>query len=151
MRVSPGIPLHWLRIVAASATDDRCIDWPWNVSKGYGKVVVGGRSTRCNRLVCELVHGPPPLGYEAAHTCGRPICVNPRHVRWATHRENVGDKHHHGTAQRGEQHPRARLSMLEVTMIRDRRMAGEPLASIARDFFISETHVSRISKGKAWS
>ena len=152
MRVSPGIPLHWLLIVAASDTTDDCIDWRWGTDrKGYGRVVVNGRQHRAARLACARAHGVCPPGYEAAHSCGRAPCVNPRHLRWATHRENVADKMAHGTAQRGAMHPRARLTPEDVQAIRRRRAAGEWLQVLAAEYGVSETHISEIARGIRWA
>jgi hypothetical protein len=58
---------------------------------------------RAHRVMCEIAHGPKPApGFVAAHTCGkgREGCVNPRHLRWASQKENMADKLLHGTSNR---------------------------------------------------
>ena len=39
--------------------------------------------------ICEEVHGPCPDGMECSHICGDKNCVNPTHVCWETHDENI--------------------------------------------------------------
>lgn len=48
------------------------------------------------RLVCEEAHGPSPTPeHEAAHAtsngCVGVACINPAHIRWATHDENIAE------------------------------------------------------------
>ena len=45
-----------------------------------------------HRMVCFIIHGPPPGSQgDAAHSChGAPDCCNPAHIGWATPSENRG-------------------------------------------------------------
>lgn len=47
-----------------------------------------------HRVLCYLVHGPPPeygdgKKMEAIHLCENKSCLNPLHIIWAEHRENM--------------------------------------------------------------
>lgn len=53
----------------------------------------------------------------------------------------------HGTAQRGEQHPRAKLTKEQVLAI---RADGRRLGAIAADYGISESHASAIRNKQTW-
>ena len=90
---------RWISQTLASETD-RCLRWPFGRSgAGYGKVTVDGKQRDVHRLICERAHGEPPSSvHVAAHSCGRKVCANPRHLRWATRSENEIDKLRHGTA-----------------------------------------------------
>ena len=88
----------WLRIVA-EAWWPVCIDWPYGLDiDGYGQITVNDWHGKASTLVCIWRHGERPPGMVAAHWCGRRICVNWRHLRWTTVKDNESDKIGHGTA-----------------------------------------------------
>lgn len=55
-----------------------------------------------------------------------------------------------GFVRAGEDHPMAKLTQAKVNDIRSRIEAGHKLASIAREFDVSVSMISRIKVGKAW-
>lgn len=95
----------------ASYTGDDCLKWPFgDKGNGYGSLDFEGRKTTASNAMCTLAHGRRPSAkHEAAHSCGNGHlgCVNPRHLRWATRRENVHDAIRHGTQSRGPKHSAA--------------------------------------------
>lgn len=128
---------------------DECLNWPYRVvPAGYGLAVIGGVQKRAHRWMCILAHGEPPTPrHEAAHRCGRPVCVNPRHVRWATPAENVADKLIHGTHNRGERSGRAKLTEADVAEIRS---AAPDLKALMAKFGVSKGCISKIRCGLRW-
>jgi hypothetical protein len=74
--------------------NDDCVLWPFGgYLNGYGYVYFKGKLTGAHRASCWLKFGAPPTSdHQAAHSCGQKRCVNPRHLRWATQRENEADK-----------------------------------------------------------
>lgn len=74
--------------------------WIWQGSKqprGYGWVRVAGRSVLTHRAMWEASRGKPlPAGKVVKHTCDTPACINPRHLRLATQRDNLLDKGRRG-------------------------------------------------------
>jgi hypothetical protein len=90
---APGDCLRFLIAALRSSADD-CIEWPYSGQKAYPQINFNGHNHRVNRLVCAVAHGLPLApDLDAAHSCDNPPCINPRHLRWATHRENLLDKH----------------------------------------------------------
>lgn len=97
----------WARI-DKSAGDDGC--WPWLGScdaDGYGQLRRGDRYLRAHRYALLLTAGdPPPERPYACHSCDRPSCCNPRHLRWASPQENMDDKMRRGRHRNGSSAPR---------------------------------------------
>lgn len=131
---------------------DECILWPFRAhyKNKYGSVFFNGKLTGAHRAVCILYHGDPPSNkHEAAHICGARNCVNPRHIRWATARENAADKIAHETSGNGEQNPMAKLKSSDVVKIKMAR--GKISASKLADIFQCSPRLIRaIWQGKMW-
>jgi hypothetical protein len=72
-----------------SGGPDSC--WMWTggtVPQGYGVFHVDGVATRAHITAWEFDNGPVPEGMEIDHRCLRMGCVNPRHLRLATTKQN---------------------------------------------------------------
>lgn len=145
-----GAPLAWLRKHVAFA-DDGCLLWPFGRGgRGYAMIWLDGAMQGAHRVMCRMAHGPAPNCHQAAHSCGKGSdgCVNPRHLRWATHGENVRDRALHGVDNRGERHPLAVLSEADVLAI---RKDARPLKEVASDFGVSCPTISAIRNKKSWA
>lgn len=98
-RAKNGIPYQWLlEHIGHQARE--CLIWPFaRRNQGYGGVVTpDGRMMGAHREMCIQAHGLPPFPDAiAAHSCGNGHvgCVNPKHLGWATTRENSLDKNVH--------------------------------------------------------
>jgi len=74
--------------------NEGCWDWPASTTNaGYGNftVKVGSRLVThyAHRVSYEIFHGPIPYGLLVMHSCDRPVCVNPAHLRAGTQKENM--------------------------------------------------------------
>lgn len=149
-----GAPMDFVKM-ASEYADMACLLWPYGCAgKGYGTLAVNGKSEYAHRVVCEIVRGPSPsASHEVAHSCGNGHlgCVAGNHLRWATRTENFSDKIGHGTQLFGERTPMAKLSSLDVDTIRSRYSAGGVSQyRLAREFGISQRHVSDLVRGRSW-
>lgn len=146
-----------LSVIAAvfdSDTNDCIIFAGKQQPNGYGRVSVGGHYERAHRLACRMAHGDPPADrpIEAAHSCGERMCINPRHLRWATRAENEHDKVLQGRSNRGgERSGAARLGLAEVREIR-RRYANEHTTQqkLADEYGVHIMTVNSILNKRTW-
>ena len=144
---------EWLDEVPLTWERDECLRFPYSIgTHGYGQFSARRISPKpicAHRYICEKVHGVPPEGewIAAAHSCGNGWCVNPRHLRWATYRENEHDKLAHGRNQIGERHSHAKLSERDVLAIRD---AAGPYKDIADQFGVTTMTICDIKRRKSW-
>jgi hypothetical protein len=130
-----GAVLKWIDELIGT-TDQGCIDWPFSYRRdGYGQARYLGRMWGAHLLICTLAHGAKPSrGHEAAHNCGRQRCVNPTHLRWATHTQNAHDMRQHGTLK-------AVLERSEVRKIRRLLKLGQTQRGIAALFNVSQSTI----------
>jgi hypothetical protein len=135
-----------------SLETDECVLWPFGQRPGgYGVIYLDGKQRAVHVLACERAHGPKPIGKEAAHSCGISACLNYRHLRWATHKENLADKLLHGTSNRGERHGLANLTVKDVRSIRKMATRGEfSTGEIADRFNVSRGAISDVLARRTW-
>lgn len=133
---------------------EECLIWPFHRGdNGRGVFKIEGRGTSVSYVMCSMAHGEPPTpDHEASHSCGKGHegCVNPRHLRWATRKENENDKRNHGTLRRGVNINTAKLSEDDVREIR-RLGDSVQLGPTAKRFGITKTAVWTIKVRKTWA
>lgn len=145
----------WIRDVALKHTGDSCLKWPFAVRGGrrpqdaYPALAQRGYA---HVLLCEIVHGlRPSSAHETEHTCGFHLCMNPRHVQWALHKDNCARRTQHGTQTIGEQHGMAKLTEHEVrAIIRASRGRGTGVR-LASLYGVSPATICNIRHGKSWA
>lgn len=147
-----GAPLAFLRNIPE--TDD-CVEWPFRTTDGgYGQVRFNGTNTNAHRVSLIIHKGEPESDdMHAAHApeiCHNRLCVNPRHLRWATAKENMRDRGLDGTQVRlaGEAHGASRLTTELVLKI---RASNKPQKELAAIHGVSKQTISRIMRRERWS
>ena len=149
-----GMPWWFVREVVIPYEADDCLVWPYGkVQGGRSRIRHEGRNRSVSSVVCEIVHGLPPTPkHEVAHSCGKGHegCVNPRHLRWATHTENMADAIRHGTTTRGERHSQVKLTEAQVHRIRALK-GKRPPQEIAETFGVSKSTIRSIYACRTWS
>lgn len=143
--------IAWLEQAIMTETNE-CIVWPFAVGKGgYGNVRLHGKYTNAHRAVCLFVNGVPETGLEAAHLCGNKLCCNPKHIIWATRRENENHKIAHGTRLTGERVWNSVLSREDVTSIRRDWLSGSTVKDLAHKYDISRSHAWAVANATRWT
>lgn len=149
-----GAPTKFIEEAVASEWLDDCLTWPFcRTADGYASINYKGRRTLASMIVCQKAHGPRPSNHEAAHSCGNGNlgCVNPKHLRWATPKENSADKLIHGTHNRGENCGMAKLTGEAVSKIRSALTDGAAINDLAERYHVSPRTIRHIRDGDRWS
>ena len=125
-----------LAVLILQQTDD-CILSPGKPQKksGYTRVQSADHQRKYAHVqACEWAHGPKPTAlHEVAHSCRNRVCVNPRHLRWATRQENADDRMRHGAPGPGNRAVGERRNP-EARRARERRADRDrPDDEIARE------------------
>lgn len=134
---------------------EECLLWPFGRDRyGYGRAKSKNHSSRlAHRIMCEISAGEAPTEkHVAMHTCGngKMGCVNPRHLKWGTQKENNHDKKNHGTWAEGEMINRAVLNEEKVKKIRKMSMSGASQRKIASEIGVSHGTVQAVIEGRTW-
>lgn len=150
----PGTYNRFLEDVVLKFKGDECLLWPFSKFKdGCGQVSIDGKKTRVTRYICLVTHGSPTEDQKvAAHSCGNGHlgCVNPKHLRWATHAENNSDMEIHNTRPRGQNHKNSKLTADQVAAIRIFLSEGKTQRSIAELFGVAQTQIGSIKRKVTW-
>lgn len=132
--------------------------WLWTASTtswGYGQIMHKGKGSRAHRVSWELHNGPIPTGLFVCHHCDVPACVNPAHLFLGTNAENLADMDAKGwrvnprRSGPGEVHGHVTLTEKQVLDICQRPSQG--LGTLAKEFNVTRTQISRIRRRKAWT
>lgn len=150
-----GKNIVWLESKISYADED-CLLWPFGRDRhGYGQI---SRKTageaRAHRWMCRAARGEPPTPDALAiHSCGNGHlgCVNPRHLRWGTIRDNALDRDGHGTQTKGSQICTARLDENAVKEIR-KAYADESISvdDMAKKYGVHRHAITNAVTGKSW-
>lgn len=115
---------------------------------GSGKT----KTKRVHRLVLEAFVGPCPSGMEGCHNDGNPANNKLNNLRWDTRSANHMDRVKHGTHDRGERNPMAKIIPEKVIAIRTLYKKTEASQHDLADLFdLSQAHISRIVNMKRWA
>jgi len=121
-----------------------CWDWTGFKDKdGYGKLRVGKTSIGAHRLSYQLHSGE--VSGLVLHTCNRPSCVNPNHLKLGDHAENMRHRSVAGNYPVNENHFGAKFSNETAQAVREFVGTGK---EAAKRFGVSESQVSNIRNGR---
>lgn len=104
-----------------------------------------------HRVICEVFHGPAPVGCEVRHLDGNSLNNSAHNLAWGTRSENRADQFRHGTDPSGERNPMAKLTAVKVASMRSlRAVSGLSYRLIAEQFGVSTMTCYRAVVGQSW-
>jgi hypothetical protein len=150
------LPITIERLFARTRRDGECMLWTGAMrAYRHGTIKHCGRTLVVHRLSYELHHGPIPDGCVVMHTCDRPLCINPAHLRAGTQQDNVDDMFAKGRQRppKGASHPKAKLNESQVAEIRRRfvpRDHRNGTRALAREFGITHQALGALVRRETW-
>lgn len=149
-----GIGLAFLKALL-NTSETCCIKWPYgNYTNGYGHIKFRGQQMSASRAMCILSHGGPDnSSLESSHSCGNGHlgCVQPSHLRWATHTENMHDSILHGTFARGSGNGYSKLTEEQVIQIRQQYETGDfTYKTLGERYSVSISVIGNIINRVTW-
>jgi len=102
-------------------------------------------------IVLNAFSGPRPPGFVARHLDGNRINNASHNLEWSTQKDNLQDRIKHGTHNKGERHPNAVLTNVDVLEMRRMKLMGVSNVKIAECFLVTPTNVGYIVRNKSWT
>lgn len=102
-----------------------CLEWnKGRLPTGYGQYWITNKSWLVHRLVAMLAHGLPEHDQMALHSCDNPPCINPEHLSWGSHSENMKQMWARGRAPEKKPHAMRKFTYQEAEQIREEYAQG---------------------------
>ena len=130
--------------------------WEWQGATnndGYGRFRLNRKLERAHAILLLWITGHRPE--YVMHQCDNPACVRPSHLNKGTHGLNMKDAYAKGRrpacVPKGVKHYKARFTVEQIQIIRNRYAAGESQKSIGIDFGVNQSHISQIVRRETYS
>lgn len=130
--------------------------WLWTgpgSETNYGRLPGGHVPIRAHRYSWRITFGRIPRGLFVCHKCDITLCVNPQHLFLGTAADNSRDRELKGrrTIFRGEKHPRAELTWVDVEEIRkEYALGGCSQRSLAHDYGVCQATIFYVLSHQTW-
>jgi len=145
------ITRFWAKVIIT--TPNKCWNWRGAIKgRGYSRFALNSRGYSSHRVAWFLYNRKQPGNSLVCHHCDNPRCCNPYHLFLGTISDNAVDKNQKGRGvdNRGAKHGLAKLSMADVSTIRQLSDLGYSQSKIAEQFKIHQGTVSRLVNRHRW-
>lgn len=131
--------------------------WLWEATTnpdGYGRFRYKGTLTGAHRVSLMLYKEQENKNLCVLHRCDTPCCVNPEHLYFGTHSENMKDRQSKGRGKfpghKGDTHYRSQLTSEDVQVIKKEISKGVSDSVLGMLYGISAGAIGNIRRGKNW-
>ena len=115
---------------------------------GYPRIMSKGKKMNMSHYVYEQHYKVKLLPNTIImHTCDNPSCINPEHLRAATHKENMEDRNNKCRQAYGERNGRAKLKECQVEEI---IRSDLPKTQLSRIYGVAPKVIRQIKNGELW-
>jgi hypothetical protein len=132
---------------------DGCHYWTGCLNKlGYGEFYFNRLVCKAHRAAFRIYKGDIPDGLQVLHSCDNRACVNPDHLFLGTAKDNMIDMTKKGRhcLVKGSLNGRAKLTEVDVFLIREAIQDGCSREVIMKHFHIDRSTVNNIVRRKLW-
>jgi hypothetical protein len=135
----------------APPDENGCHLWTACTSQGgYGRFRYLGRIVKAHRYAAGMVDWPPEI--VTRHLCNVAACVNPEHLTFGSHADNMRDMVDAGRQAKGVDHGGAKLTEEQVLEIRRRYAAGGVTQrALGDEYGVDHSLISNIVRRKKWT
>lgn len=129
------------------------MEWqPSRDKDGYGYYMIMYKNLRAHRVMAELLFGKPEPGIVVRHSCDNPPCINPEHLSYGTHKQNVADKfaRNRANTSKGDSHYYAKLTSDLVVTLRKEYKEIRNYSELARRHGLNYETVRDAVLGLTW-
>ena len=144
----------WDRVYSLVAREGECLLFTGHKDEcGYGRIFRDRKLVRLHREVWARDNGSVPEGMVVMHTCDKPACIEPTHLRVGKQADNIADMDAKGRRRTltGSQQSQAKLTEQVIPAIRERLSSGDTCKSIADCYGVTEGAIRHIKKGRQWT
>ncbi len=145
------------KLLGHSTRKGDCLEWQKYIPEnGYHYGMLYYHKTKkyhaVHRLSYMVFKGDIPSGMCVLHSCDNRFCIEPKHLRIGTKKDNNQDmlKRKRGNPLKGKFHHKAKLSEEDIIKIRDLRSKGIILKEIAKTFNVHLATIAYICNGTIW-
>lgn len=120
---------------------------------GYGSFMLNGISERAHRAAWILYVGKIPKNKHILHSCDIKNCVNIKHLRVGTHKQNMRDTIKRGQMYlkpRGEDHFRNYIPETIIKEIKLRLKNGEKIIKLMNEYKVNRHIISDIKRKQTY-
>lgn len=136
--------------------DDECWEWEADTSRaGYGSLwnSESNKNISAHRFSYELHNGSIEAGRHVLHTCDNKRCVNPKHLRLGSCKQNVKEAFERGLRKpipslSGENNPKSKLTLEQVRFIKQHPELRH--TELAKMFGLSPNCIRGVRTGRTW-
>lgn len=129
--------------------DKPCINSTRGLSHGYPLIRRNGKTIKESIYVYIQHYGHIEDGMVIKHKCDNKLCIEITHLEEGTYSSNTREAVERGLIKTGERSGLAYLLNNDILVIKDRYAKGESQTSLALEYGVSQSHLSKVINGRA--